>query len=319
MVGVNTILQKYPTLFFLLIAASLIVIFITSCGLFDKEIKQDQQIASFRRQLGRVQDSLDSHKGRITAYEAIIGQIDGDSYLITPRKKNNLLIEGNLYLYNEFLTSGNYKEAIRYSNVMISLDSTSAKGYYNRGCVYQVMSDDSLALLDYNKAILLNPDYTDAYYNRGIIFEEYDRHDSALSDYNKAIKLNPSYVADIYNNRGNVYMEKDMPDNAIEDYSKVISIDSSSVKAYVNRAWAHILQNEFDEAIADCNKALSFDSVNVNAYVKRASAYEGKKEYAAAIEDYNKVLQLDPRNKFDTHEVARQAIRRLKPLISRKG
>lgn len=318
MVEQNTILHKHPWLFIFFILAPFIIAFVASCGLFDKEIKQDQHIASFRRQLSRVSDSLHSHKGRVAAYESIIEDIDADGYLITQRKKNNLLIEGNSYLYDEYLKTENYKKAISYSNIMIEIDSTLSKGYYNRGCVYQLLDDDSLAIRDYSKAIKLNPDYADAYYNRGILYEEAEKYDPALSDYSKAIRLNPPYVGDVYNNRGNVYLAKEVVDKAIGDYSKAIEIDSLSLKVYCNRAWAYVMQKEFDRALVDCDIAISLDSVNVNAYIKRALVYEGKEDYGKAIDDYRKVLKLDPHDKLNTHAVARQAIQKLKPLVSRK-
>lgn len=318
MVEQNTVLQKHLRLFFLFITSFFIVMFIASCGLFDKEIKQDQHIASFRYQLGRVQDSLDKHRSRIKAYEAIIEEINGDDYLITPRKKNNLLIEANVFLYNESLSVEDYRSAIRYSDTIINIDSTFAKGYYNRGCVYQVISKDSLAIRDYTKAISLNSDYADAYYNRGILYEQQEKLDQALFDYDKAIRLNPPYIADIYNNRGNVYLEKDIVDKAINDYSKALEKDTSNVKTYCNRAWAYMAQKDFDKALADCDNAIALDSVNVNAYIKRALVYEGKEEYNKAIADYKTVLKLDPYDKFSTHEVAQQAIHKLKPMASRK-
>jgi len=318
MIRIYTILQKYSKLFLLLFTIFFIIVSVTSCKLFDKEIKQDKHIAAFRYQLGRVQDSLLNSNDRIKTYEAILERIDGDEYLITPRKKNVLLIEGNIYLYNECLRIQNYKKAIDYSNVVIGIDSTLPKGYYDRGSVYQYIGCDSLALEDYNKAIMLNPGYTDAYYNRGIIYEEQEKYDLALLDYDKAIKLNPSYIADIYNNRGNVYLAIDEVDKAIEDYDRVLSIDTMSVKAYCNRAWAHYLKKDFDKALDDCNKAIAIDSVNVNAYCKRASVYEGMKEYTEAIADYKKVMELDPKDKLDTHDMAKQAIRKLRPLVPKK-
>lgn len=316
---VHTMLHKYFKLSSFLLLISFIVVFISSCKLFDKEIKQDQHIALYRHQLNRVLDSLDGHKNRIKAYEAIIGNINSDNYLITLRKKNNLLIEGNIYLYNEYLRTKDYKDAIRYADTIINIDSSLAKGYYNRGCVYQVVGKDSLAFLDYSKAISLSPDYVDAYYNRGIVYENQKKYDLALSDYNKAIRLNPAYISDIYNNRGNVYLAKDIVDNAISDYSMALAKDSSNVKAYCNRAWAYIMQKDFDKALNDCDIAISLDSVNVNAYIKRALVYEGKEEYKKAISDYKKVLKLDPYDNLDTHSVANKAIRKLKPLASRNS
>lgn len=291
---------------------------VSSCGLFDKEIKQDKHIAEFRYRMNRIMDSLDNHRERIKAFEKIIEHIEADEDLITPRKKNILLIEGNTFISNEYLSLENYKKAIKYANIIIGIDSTSPKGFYNRGCIYQILDEDSLAILDYNKALKLNSDYSDAYYNRGIIYEESGNYDKALEDYNRAIKLNPSYIIDIYTNRGNTYLAKEAYDKAISDYDKILSIDSTNIKAYSNRAGAYIVQKEYDKALIDCNKVITLDSTNINIYKKRASIFEAQKKYGEALDDYEKILALDPHNKFDTHETVRKAIKKLRPLSKRK-
>ncbi|WP_029904206.1 tetratricopeptide repeat protein [Prevotella sp. 10(H)] len=314
----NATLQVIYTKFHFAIILIALSIFVSSCNLFDKEIKQDKHIAEFRHKMNRIVDSLDNQKERITALTSILEQIHADEDLITPRKKNILLIEANTIICNEYLNIENYKKAIDHTNTIIAIDSTSPKGFYSRGCIYQMLDEDSLAILDYTKAVSLNSDYSDAYYNRGIIYEGLGNYDKALNDYSKAIKLNPSYVIDIYNNRGNTYLAKDAYDKAISDYNKVIAIDTTNVKAYSNRAGAYMMQKDFDKALADCNKAIALDSTNVNAYRKRAAIYEEEKKYNEALSDYERILDLDPKNKLDTHEAINKAIKRLKPLARKR-
>lgn len=309
---------KFSTILPVLAVFVFILLNISSCGLFDKELKQDEHMANFRRQMGRVEDSLRSHKDRIKAYMTIIEHINTDESLITPRKKNLLLVECNILISNEFFDVENYNKAIDYTNVVISLEPTLAKGYYSRGCIYQIMGQDSLALKDYDIALGFNPDFVDVYYNRGIIHEDNGDYDLALADYNKAIKLNPSYIANVYNNRGNTYLAKLVVDKAIEDYDKVISIDSTNIKAYINRAGAFILQNKPEKALADCNKAIALDSSSVYAYNKRAVTYEASKMYDQALLDYQRILQLDPFNKQGTNTEAKAAIRRVRVLMKKK-
>lgn len=313
----TTIQAFFKTLLFIFTVA-LLSVSVTSCGLFDNELKQDKHLSEYRHQMTKVLDSLDSHKERIKAFENILEHISADEALITPRKKNNLLIEGNTFISNEYLNMGKYKKAINYTNIVIGIDSTSPKGFYSRGCIHQMMDEDSLALLDYTKTIKLNSDYTDAYYNRGIIYEEQGKYDKALNDYSKAIKLNPSYLADVYNNRGNAYLAKEAYDKAISDYDKVISIDTANINAYSNRATVYVLQKEFSKALLDCNKAITLDSTNVDSYSRRASVLELLEEYQKAIDDYEKIKDLDPHNNKDMHDEVRKAMKRLKPLSKKE-
>lgn len=303
-----------------LIFASILFIFLafTSCRLFDKELRQDEHIEAFRKQLTEIQDSLDTHNERIKAYQTVIGLIDEDDDLITLRKKNKLLIDANNYISDEYIQEKNYNKALKYSNISIKLDSSDAKGYFNRGGIYQATGDDSLAMIDYTYAIQLNENYADAYYNRGIINEKSKKYKDALKDYNKAIKQQPRYVADVYNNRGNTYLALKDSVKALDDYSRVLDLDTANISAYSNRASLYVKQKELDKALEDCNKAISLDSTYVRLYNQRAEVYVLRKDYAEAIEDYEKILELDPHNKYRINAKTRESIRKLRPLVKKK-
>jgi tetratricopeptide (TPR) repeat protein len=285
-----------------------------SCGLFDKDIKQDQHITAFKHQMNRVTDSLDTPAERIKALKTIMRNIEKDGDLITLRKKNKLLIEGDLHISNEYFNVENYPKAIEYTNMAIQLDSLDAGGYFNRGSIYQSISEDSLARVDYTRAISLNNSYTDAYYNRGIIYEKAGEYKKALDDYNKAIKHQPANITNIYNNRGNIYLALKDTSKALSDYTKVLDIDTTNIIAYTNRIGIYIKQKEFDKALADCNKALTLDSMYVRLYYQRAVAYEQMKKYEQAIDDYEQVLLLDKRDRYKTREKVTGTIKRLQPL-----
>lgn len=314
----HTKLQRFSIPFAsLLLVISLFIV--SGCKPFDKEIKQDSHIVAFRLQMSRVQDSIDDRSGRVAAYKDILSLIENDKDLITQRKKNNLLIEGNIHLCNEYLINAGYEDAIKISNVIITLDSTKAKGYYKRGSIYQLIKNDSLALLDYTKTLELNEDYTDAYYNRGVLYEARGMFDLAVKDYTQAIKKKPLYISEVYNNRANVYLADNKIDKALSDYEQALKYDSTSVRIYCNRAWAYFVNEEYEKALSDCNKVLSLDSLNLNAYTKRASVYEKMSQYVEAIEDYKNIIKIDSLNEADTHVISEQAINRLTMLKKTKN
>mgnify|MGYP000937817932 CR=1 FL=1 len=304
---------KISTLVCHVILPILLCLLSTSCGLFDKELKQDQHIEAFRHQLSRVEDSLDIPVARLNAFKTIVQLIEDDEDLITLRKKNMLLIDANNYISNEYVHIKNYTKALEYSNVSIRLDSTNAKSYFNRGCIYQTMDKDSLAMLDYVRAIKIDDNYADAYYNRGIIYEKSARYEEALADYNQAVKQQPSYLADIYNNRGNVHLALKDSSKALSDYGKVLDLDTTNINAYSNRAGLYIKQKELGKALEDCNRGLNIDSSFVRLYRQRANIYEMEKNYENAIHDYEKVLSLDYSDRSSIHD----AIRKLRQQVKK--
>ena len=79
------------------------------------------------------------------------------------------------------------------------------------------------AVLAFQNAINIKPDYADAYNNMGITLKEQGKLEEAIEAYNKAISINPDY-ADAYYNMGNVLQEQGKPEKAVEAYNKAISI-----------------------------------------------------------------------------------------------
>lgn len=63
--------------------------------------------------------------------------------------------------------------------------------YLNRGGMLFKLERYHEAILDYNKAIAINPEYVYAYTNRGLTYTEIKKYPQALGDFTKSIELNP--------------------------------------------------------------------------------------------------------------------------------
>ena len=64
-----------------------------------------------------------------------------------------------------------------------------------------MLNDYSRDIVDYTKAIELDPDFAFAYNNRGLAKAELEDNYGAIEDFTKAIELDPD-DADAYNSRG---------------------------------------------------------------------------------------------------------------------
>ena len=71
---------------------------------------------------------------------------------------------------------------------LISFGQTSAE-YFNNGLEKMKNGDFSDAIVDYTKAIKIDPNYVSAYSNRGISKENLGDLDGACSDWRKAANL----------------------------------------------------------------------------------------------------------------------------------
>jgi hypothetical protein len=94
--------------------------------------------------------------------------------------------------------------------------------------------------------------------NRGIAFYRKGDNDRALVEYNKALRLDPN-DADVYNNRGVSLGEKGDLDRAIADYSEAIRLNPKFLLALTNRAFTYEKKGAVPEALTDFRSALDMD------------------------------------------------------------
>jgi tetratricopeptide (TPR) repeat protein len=124
------------------------------------------------------------------------------------------------------------------------------------------------ALLNLNKAIELDPNYSNAYYLRGNIKDNFDDRHGAMKDYNTAIEKNPKF-ADAFFARGNVKMKLQDYYGAIGDYSAAIAINENYIEAYFNRGKAKQMLQAYEDAINDCSKIIQINPKSIDAYYMR--------------------------------------------------
>ena len=65
--------------------------------------------------------------------------------------------------------------------------------------------------------------YAKAYNNRGMVYFAKGEHDRAILDYNKAIEINPE-LAKPYDNRGTIYMLKGATEKACSDFVRACEL-----------------------------------------------------------------------------------------------
>jgi tetratricopeptide (TPR) repeat protein len=111
--------------------------------------------------------------------------------------------------------------------------SRDAEFYNNRGIAYDKEGQYDQAILDYNKALEINPRYAEAYNNRGVIYRKKGQFDRALLDYNRALKINPRF-AESYYGRGFCYYSQKQYDKSWEDVNKAQGLGLTIQPEFLN-------------------------------------------------------------------------------------
>ena len=198
-------------------------------------------------------------------------------------------------LGNTYDNQKEYIKAIQAYQKAIKLNPKYSDAYYNLGIMYVNEGQYDKAIEVYQKAIELNPKNDMAYNNMGIAYESNNEHIKAIQSYQKAIKLNPKY-SDAYYNLGIVYGKEDEYDKAIEVYQRAIELNPKNDKAYNNIGVIYKNKEEYDKAIEAHQKAIELNPKNDKAIINIGNIYYIKEECDKAIEVYQKVIELNPKN-----------------------
>ena len=114
----------------------------------------------------------------------------------------------------------------------------------------------------------------------------------AIVDFTKAIEINPRHAA-AYRARSEAYLAKGDYDGAIADYTKIIEMDPQETFNYLYRGRAFHRKGDYNRAIADYTKIVEISPRFTGAHYDRGRAYEAQGRSAEAISDYRRALEID--------------------------
>lgn len=191
----------------------------------------------------------------------------------------------------------NYEQAIVDYSKAIELDPEYAEAYNNRSTAHLSMENYGQAVTDCQQAITLAPDFVSAYVNRAIAYTGLRQYEQALADYGKALELAPHNVYAYYN-RGNTHLWMSRYNQAVNDYTQAIALNPEFVAAYVNRGVAYHELKQSAQALSDFSRAIELNPDYVHAYYNRAGLQHELNQYEQAVADYTKVIALNPEHRY---------------------
>ena len=119
------------------------------------------------------------------------------------------------------------------------------------------------------------------------------RYPEAILSFDHALALKRD-LADAYLLRGEARMAVSILEPAIEDFNTVIRMRPGDAEAFVDRAEAHLRQENYQAVIADCGEALARNSKIELAYNLRGIARRQSGSPQQALEDLNRSIELAP-------------------------
>ncbi|PWB51934.1 MAG: hypothetical protein C3F06_09750, partial [Candidatus Methanoperedenaceae archaeon] len=96
-------------------------------------------------------------------------------------------------------------------------EAKTADEWYNEGVYLGQSGKFNEAIIAYDEALKINPQYADAWYNKGIALCKLKKYEEAIKAYDEALKINPQY-ADPWNNKGIALTKLKRYEEAIKAY-----------------------------------------------------------------------------------------------------
>ena len=135
------------------------------------------------------------------------------------------------------------------------------------------------------------------YLKIGVCYYNKKNIDEAINNYNKAIELNPNFT-EAYFNKGICLSNQQKKEEAIEVFNKAIEIVNNDAELYLNRGYCYFSLKNFRKALKDFNKAIELRPNFSEAYCRKAACYQEMKKEQEALLEYKHAIKInDPHSK----------------------
>lgn len=150
------------------------------------------------------------------------------------------------------------------------------------------------ALVKINEEIEKSPQDADLYYERGSILDRLERDSLALIDYKKAISLD-STRAEYYSAIGDMLFEHKDIEGSTVWLEKALALNPEDKKAHLKLAKLFLYIEQYTKAFSEINIVLRQDVYNPEGYYLKGMIYKNLNDTNKAISSFQTALQVEPK------------------------
>ena len=180
---------------------------------------------------------------------------------------------------------------IFWTNIINKFPNKVPFAYSNLGNYYNNLNMLDKAVLEYKKALKINPEHAFAHYNLANVYNKQSKWEQAIQHFTKAININKIYV-DAINNLGIAHIKIGQTNKAIEQFKKALSIKPNDLDILINLGYAYKRNKMMDSAILEFQKVLAINPNIAKAHFSLSSAYYEQQEFESALFHCQKAIDL---------------------------
>ncbi len=162
------------------------------------------------------------------------------------------------------------------------------------------------ALLFYDQALAMRPEFLEGWFNRGNLMLELRRPDDALASYDRVLALRRD-LASVWNNRGTALRSLQRLDQALASFQQAAALDPAHLNAITNQGIVLWDLKRFAEALAMADQVLARNPGFTEALYLRANLLRDLGRHAEALAAYEKTLAAQPGHLYALNGVAQMA------------
>lgn len=195
----------------------------------------------------------------------------------------------------DLVQASKYEKALNLYSFYLRYHPDSVDALSQRAVVYASLDNFTSAFNDINHAFKIAGfsaiQQAMIHNNRGQVYFLEGNHTLALEDFSRAIELHPD-MADYWLNRAILYQLLEDWDLALSDYEQFLTIEPQNSPIYLNIARIHLSQANLDATIEALTSAISITPDDPELYIFRGSVNLQRKAFADAANDYVDWLDL---------------------------
>jgi tetratricopeptide (TPR) repeat protein len=168
-----------------------------------------------------------------------------------------------------------------------------AQGNFGNVLILQRRLDE--AMVHYQEALKINPDYAESRDNIGNVFLVKGQMDEAIANYQKALKIRPDF-AEAHFGMATALQQKGRTNEAIDHFQRTVEINPEFAEAQVNLANLLLATGRLDEAMVHYQMALTVNTNNADAHNNLGFCFFQRGRMREAFSQYQEALQIQPSN-----------------------
>jgi protein O-GlcNAc transferase len=163
----------------------------------------------------------------------------------------------------------------------------------NEGNALLALNRAAEALVSYEKALDLMPDYLLAVLGRGNALAALGRQEEALGSFDRALSLAPDLVPAL-GGRANVLQTLERYADSLAAYDRAIELMPALAPAHLGRGLSLRGLGEHAQALLSVDRALQLNPVYAEAFLARGNVLSETGDTSGALDAYDRALQRNP-------------------------